>query len=339
MLRFALVGAGFIGTVHARSLTDHAGVELRTVADPDASRAEALAAKAGAQAVSDIDSVFADPQIDAVLIASSTHTHASLLHACATAGRAVLCEKPIDLALPIATEAVAAVQASGIPAMVDFNRRFDPDHRALRDAVRSGAVGTVELIQMTSRGPSLPPLDYLRVSGGQMRDQTVQFFDLLRWITGMDPVEVYVAGAALADPRVADVPDVDTSVATLRMSNGALCQIDSARRIAYGYDERVEVNGSDRMVESGRRRTGTVSRYGLGTVVSDGIDVGWFERMSHTYRLALNEFVEAIDAGRAPEPSLADGLAAQRIAEAATQRIAEAATQSLRTGRAVPIEL
>jgi myo-inositol 2-dehydrogenase/D-chiro-inositol 1-dehydrogenase len=265
-----------------------------------------------------------------VLIASSTDTHASLLRACAAAGKAVYCEKPIDLALPIATEAIRTVQASGVPAMVGFNRRFDPDHRALRDAVRSGALGTVELVQMTNRGPSLPPLDYLRVSGGQMRDQTVHFFDLLRWITGLEPVEVYVAGAALADPRVADVPDVDTSVATLRMSNGALCQIDSTRRIAYGYDERIEVNGSEGMVESGRRRTGTVSRYGLGTVVSDGVDVGWFERMSHTYRLALDAFVEAVNAGRAPEPSLDDGLAAQRIAEAATQ--------SLRTGRAVPIE-
>lgn len=329
MHRFALVGAGFIGTVHARSLVAHPGVELAVVADPDAARAGELAARTGATAVSDIDAVFADRTIDAVLIASSTDTHAALLHACAASGKAVLCEKPIDLSLPIAAEAVAAVEAAGIPAMVDFNRRFDPNHRALRDAVQAGEIGTVELVQMTSRGPSLPPLAYLAVSGGQMRDQTVHFFDLLRWITGLEPVEVYVAGAALADPAVADVPDVDTSVATLRLSNGALVQIDSTRRIGYGYDERIEVNGSTGMIESGRVRTGAVHRYAMGTVTSTGIDTGWFERMAHTYPAALDAFVAALDAGTAPEPSLADGLIAQRIAEAATE--------SLRSGRAVQI--
>ena len=330
MLRFALVGAGFIGTVHARSLADHPGVELAAVVDPDLGRAQRLAAPTGAQATSDVASVLARPDVDAVLIASSTDTHASLLHACATADKAVLCEKPIDLALPVATAAVEAVVRSGIPAMVDFNRRFDPDHRALRDAVRAGEIGNVELVQMTTRGPSLPPLEYLRVSGGQLRDQTVHFFDLVRWITGLEPVEVYVAGSALADPRVADVPDVDTSIATLRLSTGALCQIDSTRRTAYGYDERVEVAGSAGMVESGRRLTGVVRRYVPGRVTSDGLDAGWFERMSHTYRLALDAFVDAVVSGREPEPSLADGLAAQRIAEAATE--------SLRSGRPVAVQ-
>lgn len=329
MLRFALVGAGFIGTVHARSLADHPGVELVAVVDADLGRARRLAAPVGAQATSDVAAALLRPDVDAVLIASSTDTHASLLHACATADKAVLCEKPIDLALPVATAAVDAVQRSGVPAMVDFNRRFDPDHRALHDAVRAGEVGTVELVAITTRGPTLPPLDYLRVSGGQLRDQTVHFFDLLRWITGLEPVEVYVAGAALADPRVADVPDVDTSIATLRLSNGALCQIDSARRTAYGYDERVEVAGSAGMVESGRRPTRVVRRYAAGTVTSSGLDAGWFERMSHTYRLALDAFVDAVVSGREPEPSLADGLAAQRIAEAATE--------SLRTGRPVAV--
>ncbi len=329
MHRFALVGAGFIGSVHATSLINHPDVELRTVADPDATRAGALAARTGAKAVTDIDQVFADPQVDAVLIASTSDTHASLLHACATSGKAVFCEKPIDLSLEIAAEAVAAVRASGVTAMVDFNRRFDPDHRAVHDAVRAGEIGTVELVQMTSRGPSLPPLSYLAASGGQMRDQTVHFFDLLRWITGLEPVEVHVAGSALADPAVADVGDVDTSVVTLRLDNGALCQIDSSRRTAYGYDERIEVNGSAGMIESGRRRTGAVSRYALGTTTSAGLDAGWFERMAHTYPLALGAFVAALNGEAPPSPSLVDGLAAQNIAEAATE--------SLCTGRTVEI--
>lgn len=213
--------------------------------------------------------------------------------------------------------------------MVDFNRRYDADYAVLRAAVTAGEVGAPELIQMSTRGPQLPPLEYLAVSGGQMRDQTVHFFDLLRWITGEDPVEVFVSGSALVDPRVADLGDVDTSIATLRLPSGALVQIDSTRRIGYGYDERIEVAGSTGMIEAGRQRTGFVSRYSLGTVTSTGLHEGWFERMRGTYRVALDAFVTALATDVPDYPTLDDGLKAQRIAEAATE--------SLRTGLPVAI--
>ncbi|MDO4901830.1 Gfo/Idh/MocA family oxidoreductase [Actinomyces sp.] len=329
MQTFALLGAGFIGRVHAENLAAQPDVDFARVFDVDTSRSTELAERHGASPTTDLDAVFADPAIDAVLIASSTNTHADLLKRSAAAGKAVFCEKPIDLSLEVAREAATAARAAGIPVMMDFNRRYDEAYAAVHDAVHSGEVGQVELVSMTTRGPSLPPLAYLEVSGGQMRDQTVHFFDLLRWITGLEPVEVYAAGAALVDPAVAEVGDVDTSIAVLRLDGGALVQIDSQRRIGYGYDERIEVNGSVRMVEAARHRTGFVNHYGPGELRTNGLDVGWFERIRGTYRKSLDAFVNALEHS-APIPApLEDGLRAQIIAEAATQ--------SLHSGRPVTI--
>jgi myo-inositol 2-dehydrogenase/D-chiro-inositol 1-dehydrogenase len=329
MIRFALIGAGFIGSVHARNLAAHPGVDFALVYDLDPTRAAAIAERYGARAADNLESVFGAAQIDAVFIASSTNTHAEYLERAAGAGKAILCEKPIDLALERARRAVEAVKAAGVPAMINFNRRFDANHAELRAAVAAGEAGTIELIQMTSRGPAVPPLDYVKVSGGQLRDQTIHFFDLLRWISGDDPVEVHVMGAALAEPGVAEYGDVDTSVALLRMRNGALCQIDSVRRTSYGYDERIEVFGAQGLVESRRQRFRGVSRYRGDKIVEDGLYAGWFERIEASYYAALDSFVSAIQNGTAPEPSLDDGLKAQIIAEAATQ--------SLRSGAPVPI--
>ena len=199
-----------------------------------------------------------------MLIASSTDTHADHLRAAASAGIPALCEKPIDLSLARAVDVVGFAVQQGIPAMVDFNRRFDRDYAELQRVVASGEVGDVHLIQMTSRGPVLPPLEYIAVSGGQMRDQTVHFFDLARWISGLDPEAVFATGSTLVDPRLNDYRDVDTSAVTLRLPGGALVQIDSARQTGYGYDERIEVLGSTGMVEARRHRAGAVSRYGAG---------------------------------------------------------------------------
>ena len=329
MIRFALIGAGFIGSAHARNLAAHPGVDFALVYDIDPARAADLAARHGARAAAGLDTVFASHEIDAVFIASSTNTHADYLQRAARAGKAILCEKPIDLDIDRARAAVAAVQDAGVPAMIDFNRRFDASHAELRANVAAGDAGAIELVQMTSRGPAVPPIEYIKVSGGQMRDQTIHFFDLLRWITGDEPVEVHAMGAALADPRVAAAGDVDTSVALLRMRGGALCQIDSVRRSSYGYDERIEVFGSRGMVESRRQRFRGVSRYAGDKVVEDGLHAGWFERIEASYYHALDAFVNAVQSGAAPSPSLDDGLRAQLIAEAATQ--------SLRTGAPVRI--
>ena len=319
--RFALLGAGFIGSVHAANLASHPGIDLRMVYDIDSARANRLAAQHGTQAIDDIEAAFDADRMDAVFIASSTDTHADYLRRAADAGLAVLCEKPIDLDLERATEAARYADRCGTRAMVDFNRRFDRDYAELKCAVDAGDIGDVELIQLTSRGPTVPALDYIAVSGGQMRDQTVHFFDLVRWISGLDPVEVYATGTALAEPRLADYGDVDTSVATLRLPNGALVQIDSTRRTGYGYDERIEVLGSSGMIEARRQRTGSVSRYRAGQVIDDGLHPGWFERVRPTYAAALDHFVSSLNQDGPVYPSLDDGLRAQAIAEAATRSL------------------
>ncbi|MCP2049232.1 UNVERIFIED_ORG: myo-inositol 2-dehydrogenase/D-chiro-inositol 1-dehydrogenase [Paenarthrobacter nicotinovorans] len=330
MIRFALIGAGFIGTVHAANLAAHPGVDFRLVYDVDRQRAQTLAAAHGAAAATELEELFDPSLIDAVFIASSTDTHAGHLRRAAAVGIAALCEKPIDLDLERARETATFAQECGVPVMVDFNRRFDRDYGELKRLVDSGGIGTVELIQLTSRGPSMPPLSYVAVSGGQMRDQTVHFFDLVRWLSGLDPVEVFATGSALAEPAIADYDDVDTSAVTLRLPGGALVQIDSVRRTGYGYDERIEVMGSEGMVEARRHRTGAVSRYSGTSVVDDGLHSGWFERVQPTYAAALSAFVSALESGEAPAPSLEDGLKAQAIAEAAVL--------SLRSGRMEPVK-
>lgn len=329
MTRFSLIGAGFIGSVHAASLAANPDVDFALVYDVDQSRAEKIAQGYGARVARNLEEAFDPEAVDAVFIASSTDTHAENLRRAADAGIAALVEKPIDLDLGQAKETVEYVERAGIPASVDFNRRYYRDYIELKRVVDSGEVGEVELIQLTSRGPVSPPIEYIKVSGGQMRDQTVHFFDLARWITGLDPTEVFVTGSALADPRIAEYGDVDTSVATLRLPNGGLVVIDSVRRTGYGYDERIEVHGSTGLVETRRQPQGNVLRYGSASTTGDSLHPGWFERVESTYASALGAFVEALQ-NKTPQPiTLRDGLNAQAIAEAATR--------SLQSGKSEPI--
>jgi myo-inositol 2-dehydrogenase/D-chiro-inositol 1-dehydrogenase len=321
MLKIAVVGTGFIGSVHAKNVARHPGTELAAVYGANLEFAKRAAATTGTKAVADVAEIFDHPDLQAVVIATPTSTHVEYLRQAARAGKAIYCEKPIGLDYREAEQAVEAVRAAGVPVMLGFNRRFDPNHAALRQEVQSGAVGNLELIQMTSRGPSLPPISYLATSGGQLRDQTVHFFDLLRWISGDEPEEVFAVGAALVDPKVAEVGDIDTSIVTIRLSRGTLCQIDSSRRTGYGYDERIEAFGSKGLVESRRQRFRGVSRYFGDKVIEDGLHAGWFERIEQSYYQALDAFVNAVAQGTPPSPSLEDGLKAQLLADKATESL------------------
>lgn len=225
-------------------------VHLGLVYDIHQERADSLAATHGARSARDLDEVFDATGIDAVLIASSTDTHAQHLIRAAEAGIAALCEKPSTSTRPRARDTAVRAAGHGIPVMVGFNRRFDRDYAELERIVRDGKIGDLELIQLSTRGPALPPLCCIADSGGQMCDQAVHFVDLARWISGLDPVEVFATGSALVEPRLAEHDDVDTSVVTLRLPTGALVQIDSARRTGNGYEERIEVLGSTGMAEA-----------------------------------------------------------------------------------------
>jgi myo-inositol 2-dehydrogenase / D-chiro-inositol 1-dehydrogenase len=321
MLKIAVIGTGFIGSVHARNIASHPGAELFAVSDANLEAAKRVSATTGTKVATDVEDIFGNKQVNAVLIATPTNTHVEYLKRAAQVGKAVYCEKPIGLDYREAEQAVKTVRAAGIPVMLGFNRRFDANHAAVKQAIDDGEVGKIEIVQLTSRGPQPPPIDYVKVSGGQMRDQTIHFFDLLRWLTGDEAVEVYAIGDALVSAAIGQAGDVDTSIVSLRMSAGALGQIDCSRRSAYGYDERIEVFGSDGLAESRRQSFRGMSLYKERKVIADGLHPGWFERIEESYYRALDVFVTAVTKGIEPSPSLEDGLKAQLLADKATESL------------------
>jgi myo-inositol 2-dehydrogenase/D-chiro-inositol 1-dehydrogenase len=329
MLKVAVVGTGFIGSVHAKNLACHPGAELVAVNDVNLESAKRIAATTGARVVANVTEIFDSKDVEAVLIATPTDTHVDYLKCAAQAGKAIYCEKPIGLYYQEAEQAVSVVQATGVPVMLGFNRRFDASHMAVKQAIDQGEVGKIEIVQLTSRGPRPPSIEYIKVSGGQMRDQTIHFFDLLRWLTNDEPVQVYAIGAALVNAAIGKAGDVDTSIVSLQMASGALCQIDSSRRAAYGYDERIEIFGSDGLVESRRQNFRGMSVYKGRKIIEDGLHPNWFERIEQSYYQALDAFVGAVVQGIAPSPSLEDGLKAQLLADQATD--------SLKTGHPVRV--
>jgi len=330
MIRFGVLGAGFIGTVHAKNIAANARSRVESIYDVAGEASKRLAASLGARVAVSPDEILSDERVDAVLIASSTNTHAELLRRAIAARKPVYCEKPIDLDMERVRSVVDEGCRAGVPVFMGFSRRFDANHLALREAVRGGAIGKLEMLHLTSRGPVPPPISYVRVSGGQFRDQTIHFFDLAAWISGEDPVEVFAAGAALVDPAIGEAGDIDTSMLILKLPSGALCHLDQSRRSAYGYDERIEAFGSQGMVESQRKRTRDVSLSTGKHIVLDGLHPGWFERLEPSFARSLDAFLDSLERGISPSPSLVDGLRAQQVAEAALE--------SLRTNRPVKVD-
>lgn len=328
MVKFAQFGAGFIGKIHAANIARHPRAELTYIYDVTVEAAEQLAAQLGAQVAASPEQIWAS-DVDAVLIASSTNTHADLLSGAIRANKPIYCEKPIDLDINRVKAVAQHANKTDLPILVGFSRRFDSNHLGIREAFRNGEIGKLEMMHITSRGPQPPPLSYVKVSGGQLRDQTIHFFDMLRWLSGEDPVEVYTTGAALIDPAIGEAGDVDTSMVILKLTSGALCHIDCSRRAGYGYDERVEVFGSKGMALSERKPRRGVTLYQGEKIISDGLHPGWFERMEPTFYDALDAFIQAIGGEQVEYPTLTDGLKAQMIAEAAVE--------SLRTNQPVKI--
>src|SRR3989440_4494235 len=253
MTEFALFGAGFIGKVHANNIAAHPRTELRYIYDINTEAAEQLASRLGAKVASSPEEIWAADDVDAVLIASSTNTHADLLSRAIQAHKPAYCEKPIDLNMDRVKAVVQEAYHANVPIMIGFSRRFDSNHLGVREAIQNGTIGKVEMMDLTTRAQEPPPISYVKVSGGQFRDQTIHHFDLACWLAGEAPVEVYATGAALIDPAIGEAGGVDTSMLIMKMPSGALCHLDSSRRTAYGYDECIEGFGSAGMVQSRRK--------------------------------------------------------------------------------------
>ena len=318
MLRFGLLGAGRIGQIHGRNIASSPDARLVAIADVDGKAAAGLAERTGA-GVRAADAIIAAGDIDAVLIGTPTDTHADLIEAAARAGKAVLCEKPVDLASARVETCLAVVRKAGTPLMIGFNRRFDPNFAALKKRVADGAVGTVEIVTVISRDPGPPPVSYIERSGGLYRDMMIHDFDITRFMLGEEPVEVAAYGSSLVDPAIGKAGDVDTALVMLRTASGKLAQISNSRRAAYGYDQRLEVHGSKGMARAENVYETTVEIAGEGGFTRDPVQNFFLERYAEAYRRELAAFIDAVRNGRPPSPSGEDGLQAQRLADAATE--------------------
>jgi len=326
MIRICLFGAGRIGRMHAQNLARHPAFELRTVVDVHEPSARAVAASTGAE-VATTEGALADPALDAVLIASSTDTHAELIEAAARAKKAILCEKPIDLDRARVDACLEVVAAEGVPLMVGFNRRFDANFRALRRRIDEGRVGAVEMVAITSRDPGPPGADYIRVSGGLYRDMMIHDFDIARWLLGEEPVSVFAAGSCLVDPEIGRLGDIDTAMVVMRTASGRLCQISCSRRATYGYDQRIEVLGALGMVRADNVTESTVELADANGMHGEKPLHFFIERYAAAYLAELDHFADCLQSGRAPAPSGEDGRRALALADAATE--------SLRAGQPV----
>jgi len=328
VLTFAQFGAGRIGAIHAANLAASGDARLRYVVDVNADAAQKLAAKYRARATN-IGTALGDPEVDAVIIASSTDTHAELTIAAARAGKAIFCEKPIDLSLRRVDACLAAVKKARVPMFVGFNRRFDPSFAALRARIEAGDIGAVEQVVITSRDPGLPPIGYLKVSGGQFRDMTIHDFDMARWLLGEEPTELFAFGSCLVDPAVARVGDTDSVMVVMKTKSGKLAHINNSRRAVYGYDQRIEVHGARGRLLAGNRTPTTVELANSDAVSADKPLHFFLERYAEAYRIELAAFVAAVLQERPLPVTAEDGRQALVLADAAAK--------SLRTGRSVKL--
>ncbi len=318
-IRIGVAGAGRIGRRHAENLAHLVpGACVVAVADPRADAARAAAAACpGARPVEDPRRLLDAADVDAVVLASPTETHAPLLEAAAAAGKHVFCEKPLDLDLERARAAVDAVRRAGVLLQLGFNRRWDPSFRRIAEAVRAGEIGAPHLVRITSRDPSPPPAEYVRASGGLFLDMTIHDLDMARFVSGREADTVYAEGSVLVDESIGRAGDVDTAAITLRLAGGALALVDNSRRAVYGYDQRVEVFGSAGCLLSGNVTPTTVSRWDADGRHGEAPLPFFLERYRESYVEELAAFVRCVREGRAPGPDGDDGLRALELAECA----------------------
>lgn len=321
MLNIGILGCGRIGQVHALTISRLAAVRVVAVADAVPSAAQALAARTGAQ-IMHAQALIASPLVDAVIIATPTDSHYDLIHAAARAGKAIFCEKPVDLSADRIRDCIKVVDVAGVPFMTAFNRRFDPNFAALQARLRAGEIGQVELVAITSRDPAPPPVSYIERSGGIFRDMMIHDFDMARFLLGEDPVQVFAVGSALIDPAIAAAGDVDTAAVTLTTASGAICQITNSRRATYGYDQRIEVHGSAGMLQAGNVRENTVEVANGAGFRSAPTQHFFLERYQAAYAAEVALFAQSVAAGAPMTPGTYDGLCAQILADAAAESFA-----------------
>lgn len=327
MIGFGVIGCGRIGKVHAANIAAHPGAELVACYDVIEAASATMAAGLGARQATSVEDMLADPNIRALFVTSITATHVDLITQGTRAGKAVFCEKPIDLDIARVDACWTEMRALNPLVMLGFNRRFDPSFRALRDRLLAGEIGGVEQVVITSRDPSPPPAQYVAASGGLFRDMTIHDLDMARYLAG-DIVEVQAMGANLIDPAIGAQGDIDAAMLILRAASGALVHINNSRRCAYGYDQRIEVFGAKGMLQAHNRHLTTIESWGAErTHATDPVQDFFIARYAEAYRAELDHFIACIETGAPPLSGFAEGREALRLADAAVE--------SASTGRAV----
>ena len=321
-IRIGLVGVGRIGRMHAGIVSRLVpGARLAAVYDTAPQLSRDVAAELHVDAAHSVAELVASDDVDAIGICSSTNTHVGVIESAARAGKAVFCEKPLSNLLTEVDRAVALVESSGIPFMVGFNRRFDPGHQAVREAIDAGTVGEVHLIRISSRDPELPNLDYLRVSGGLFVDMAIHDLDMARYIAGSPVVRVYAQGCVLIDPMIAEAGDIDTAVIILTHANQAITVIDNSRRATYGYDQRVEAFGSLGMASSGNHRLHYAEVSNASGTSMQPLQRFFLDRYADSYQREWVAFVKYVRDGGPSPVTVHDGRAPVVLAEAAAESL------------------
>ena len=318
MLNFCLVGAGFIGPVHAANIAARGDAALAWVVDLSEATGRPLATRHGARFTTQLDDALADPSLGAVLICTPPRTHAAIIERAARAGKAVFCEKPVDLDLVRVDACAKVLEDTRTPFFVAFNRRFDPSHRALFDAIRAGDIGRPEMLVLSSRDPEISPPDYVAAMPyGIFYDTMIHDFDMVRWLLADEPVEITARTACMLDTTENPHRDPDTAMVMLTMASGALVHVNSSFRAVYGYDQRIEAFGAKGMLISHNHQPTLLERYDAAGIRRDPLLRFFIERYAESYARELDDFVRAIAEQRAPSIGLDDGRRALRIAEAA----------------------
>lgn len=319
-LGISVFGSGRIGVIHARNAAKAAGAHLVNIMNPEPHLAEGLAAELNVPVVPSVEAALADPAVGAVIICTPTSTHVELIEAAAAAGKAIMCEKPLDLSLERVDRAVKVLDQTKVPFMLSFNRRFDPGVSALRAAVHGGEVGKLNMLSLTSRDPSPPPIEYVKQSGGYFADSTIHDIDLACWITGELPVEIYATGSCLVDSQIGAVGDCDTAMTVMKMPSGILVHVNNSRRAVYGFDQRIEAFGSGGMIQTVNQHNDNLLRTNDKGFAQQALLKHFFlERYETSFALALAEFIAAVREGRSPSATQRDGRNALIIAQACEQ--------------------
>ncbi len=320
MTAIAIFGAGRIGTIHAGNLHANPDAEVRYVIDVDEQSAERLASTCGAR-VASASHALNDEDVTAVVIASPTDTHTDLIKSAAVAGKAIFCEKPIDLNIDTAREGVNAAEQHGVHLSIGFNRRHDPSFQKIKNEIDAGTVGSVEHVSIISRDPSPPPAEYLSRSGGIFRDMMIHDFDMARWLLGEEPAVVFASGSVLIDESIGKAGDVDSAVALLRTASGKFCSIINSRRCSYGYDQRIEVFGSLGLLRAGNKTATEVETADSSGFHNEVVLPFFLERYADAYRIQLDKFVRAVNGEQVALPGAADGLMALILADCAQKSL------------------